>query len=101
MKDLLLKIRDKFVAFGMKFVAFFVKVGHFFRCFPHNFVTFWKNFGIGFYRFFRYLPQNTKHFFQTMTKDKAIDLLIGTGAVVVWSMPLAIVLYVLIWFLSK
>jgi hypothetical protein len=101
MKELFLRLRDKCVHFGVKTVSFFKKLGSFFYHFPRRFVTFWKNFGIGFVRFWRNLPHNTVVFFKTMTKDKAIDLLIGTGAVAIWALPIFIVAYVLVWFLSK
>ncbi|MBQ4325203.1 MAG: hypothetical protein IJC29_05335 [Clostridia bacterium] len=84
------KIAGKCVAFGRGFVAFWCAFGRFFKNLPKNTVTFFKN-----------LPANTKTFFKTMTKDKAINLAVGTGAVIIWSSPVFIIAYVLIWFLSK
>ncbi len=101
MKELLKEIRENLVkrgksfvafwcAFGRGFVAFWCAFGRFFKLLPGRTVTFFRN-----------LPANTKKFFTTMTKDKAVDLLIGTGAVVVWSSPVFILLYVLFWFMSR
>ncbi len=97
MKKWLLGIRDKFVKFGKAVAKGFWAFIGFWRAFPRNFVKFWKAFGLGFYRFFRNLPHNIK----TMTKDKFINLAVGTGAVVVWCMPVFVVVYVLTWFLTK
>ena len=87
-------IKGKCVNFANKFVAFWVKVGRFFYNFPRNFVKFWKMFGIAVYNFFRELPTTLK------SKDKTIDLLVGMGAVIVWSLPIFTIVYVLIWFLT-
>lgn len=87
-------IKEKCGIFGKKFVAFWVKVGMFFYHFPRNFVKFWKAFGLGIYNFFCYLPEAFK------SKDKFIDLLVGIGAVVVWSLPIFTIIYVLCWFLN-
>ena len=87
-------IKGKCSIFGKKFVAFWVKFGLFFYRFPRNFVAFWKAFGIGVYNFFRELPATLK------SKDKTIDLLVGIGAVLVWSLPIFTIIYVLCWFLK-
>ncbi len=96
MKQFLIGIRDKFVAFGKKIGRGFMAFVNFWRAFPGNFVWFWKTFGITIYNFFRNLPQNIK----TMTKDKFINIVVGTGAVVVWCMPVFVVIYVVTWFLN-
>ncbi len=95
MKDLLLEIRDKFVGIWNKIVKAFWAFIAFWRAFPRDFVNFWKAFGKGVAKFFRELPETIK------SKDKVIDLLIGTGAVIIWSMPVIVVVYVLTWFLTK
>ena len=88
-------IKKKCVTFGKKFVAFWVKFGCFCRDFPKNFVKFWVTFGRAVANFFRELPTILK------SKDKTIDLLVGIGAVLVWSTPIFTVIYVLMWFLPK
>ena len=77
-----LRIRDGFAKFGI--VAF-----------PKKFVGFWKAFGLEVAHFFRNLPTAFR------SKDGVADLLIGTGAVVIWCMPVFIVIYVIAWFLGK
>ena len=88
-------IKNKCIVFGKKFVAFWVKVGLFFYNFPKNFVKFWVTFGRAVANFFRELPTILK------SKDKTIDLLVGIGAVIVWSAPIFTIIYVLMWFLPK
>ena len=90
-----IRIKNGVVHFGLK-------IAHIARSFalgvirfPKNFVAFWKSFGIGVANFFRSLPETFK------SKDKVLDLLIGTAATVIWCMPVFVVVYVLAWFLSK
>lgn len=94
-KRLGLGIRDKFAAFGRRVAKIAVGIAHWVVAFPKNFVGFWKSFGIGVADFFRSLPSTFR------SKDKVIDLLIGTGATVIWCMPVFVVVYVLTWFLGK
>lgn len=90
-----IRVKNGVVKFGLKIAriarSFATGVAHF----PKNFVAFWKSFGIGVANFFRSLPETFK------SKDKVIDLLIGTAATVIWCMPVFVVVYVLAWFLSK
>ncbi len=87
----------KCVVIGKKIAKGFWAFIGFCRVFPRNFVWFWKAFGLTIYNFFRNLPQN----FRTMTKDKFVNCVVGTGAVVVWCMPVFVVVYVLTWFLTR
>ncbi len=95
MKALMLSIRDKFLGIWAKIVAYFWAFVKFWRAFPHEFVTIFKEIGVGVANFFRELPQTVK------SKDKVIDLLVGTAAVIVWCMPAFVVVFVLTWFLTK
>ena len=90
-----IRIRDRFVGFGRRVAKIAVGFAHWIVAFPKNFVAFWKSFGLGVAEFFRSLPSTFR------SKDKVIDLLIGTGATVIWCMPVFVVIYVLAWFLGK
>ncbi len=95
MKNLWMNIRDKFISIWDKIVKHFWAFVAFWRAFPREFVSFWKSFGIGVANFFRALPETLK------SKDKTIDLLVGTAAVIIWCMPAFVVVFVLTWFLNK
>ena len=41
------------------------------------------------------------NYFKTMNKDRAIDLAVTIGDIIIWSSPIFIVIYVLVWFLNK
>lgn len=94
-KRLGIRIRDGFVKFGRKVARGAAAFAHWIVAFPKNFVAFWKAFGLEVAHFFRSLPSTFR------SKDKVVDLLIGTGATVIWCMPLFVVIYVLAWFLGK
>ncbi len=90
-----LRIRDGFVKFGRRVAKIAVGFARGVVVFPKKFVGFWKAFGLEVAHFFRNLPTAFR------SKDGVADLLIGTGAVVIWCMPVFIVIYVIAWFLGK
>lgn len=94
-KRLGLRIRDGFVKFGHRVAKIAVGFARGVIAFPKKFVGFWKAFGLEVAHFFRNLPTAFR------SKDGVADLLIGTGAVVIWCMPVFIVIYVIAWFLGK
>ena len=94
-KHLGIRIRDGLVKFGRKVAGIAVSFAHWVVAFPKNFVAFWRAVGREVAHFFRSLPDVFR------SKDKVIDLLIGTAATVIWCMPVFVVIYVLTWFLSK
>ena len=86
-----LRIRDGFVKFGRRVAKIAVGFARGVVAFPKKFVGFWKAFGLEVAHFFRNLPTAFR------SKDGVADLLIGTGAVVIWCMPVFIVIYVIAW----
>lgn len=90
-----LRIRDGFVKSGRRVAKIAVGFARGVVAFPKKFVGFWKAFGLEVAHFFRNLPTAFR------SKDGVADLLIGTGAVVIWCMPVFIVIYVIAWFLGK
>ena len=94
-KRLGIRIRDGFVRFGRRVAKIAVGFAHWVVAFPKRFVGFWKAFGREVAGFFRSLPDTFR------SKDKVMDLLIGTGATLIWCMPVFVVIYVLAWFLGK
>ena len=94
-KRLGIRIRDGFVKFGRRVAKIAVGFAHGVVAFPKRFVGFWKAFGREVAGFFRSLPDTFR------SKDKVMDLLIGTGATLIWCMPVFVVIYVLAWFLGK
>ncbi len=45
--------------------------------------------------------KNIGNYFKTMNKEKAIDLVVTVADIVIWSLPIAVVVYVLTWFVNK
>ena len=88
-------IKNFFVRLGRKIAHAACAFGKWFVRFPKGFVSFWKDFGIGVANFFRDLPKAFK------SKDGFLNLLVGTAATLIWCFPVFVVVYVLVWFLSK
>lgn len=90
-----IRVRDRFLAIGRGVARGALAFARGVIAFPRAFVSFWKSFALGVVQFFRGLPATFR------SKDRTIDLLIGTAATVIWCMPVFVVVYVVSWFLSK
>lgn len=90
-----IRVRDRFLAVCHGVARGAIAFARGVIAFPRAFISFWKSFALGVAHFFRDLPATFR------SKDKTIDLLIGTAATIVWCMPVFVVVYVVSWFLSK
>ncbi len=95
MKDLITQIRVKLLRIWRSIVRFFWAFVGFWRNLPRNIAGLAKACFRGTIAFIRNLPTTLR------SKDKTIDMLVGTGAIAIWMVPPGVVIYVLIWFLTK
>ena len=86
--------------FALKFVAFWVAFALFFKKLPFRVAHFFKTAPGAIVRFFKTFPSRFVAWCKGMTKDKAKNLIVGTCAIVVWCLPVAVVIYIFAWVLT-